>query len=322
MKTLFLKRTGGGLNNQKMIFLALLIEAIEKNSSIALPYFINFIANKSKKNLRDKIYFSYIYKFFHRDIDLFTVFDKKSMDVFFEKYNIKINNYITSRYTGEKLNPDKLFFKGESIVNEFIKNQDYEYRSIVIDFFKYLTPSRYMEEKIEYFISHARPYDAVCQLRIESDWPLDIEDSWEKKPNEVNSTPLERCNHIFRKIKKTLPSLKTLYITYDKSALTCPFEDIENLARDGFGLKLKEKNTTAENEFSPKNALEASIIDFEIAARSDIFIGTNMSTFTSISAVTKFCRDGHPPKDRYLYNHTGKTLTLDEKINSPRSHIS
>ncbi|WP_420064807.1 hypothetical protein [Pectobacterium colocasium] len=321
MKTLFLKRTGGGLNNQKMIFLALLIEAIEKNTPIALPYFINFIANKRKKSLKDKIYFSYIYKFFHRDIELFTVFDKKSMDTFFEKYNIKIKNYITSRYTGTKLNPDKLFFKGESIVNEFMKNPNYEYRNIVIDFFKYLTPSKYMEGKIEYFLSHARPYDAVCQLRIESDWPLDIEDSWEKKPNEVHSTPLDRCNHIFSKIKKTLPSLKILYVTYDKSALTCSFEDIENLARDGFGLKLKEKNTATENEFIPKNALEASIIDFEIAARSDIFIGTDMSTFTSISAVTKFCRDGHPPKDRYLYNHTGKTLTLDEKINSSRSYI-
>ncbi|WP_216365310.1 hypothetical protein, partial [Pectobacterium odoriferum] len=62
MKTLFLKRTGGGLNNQKMIFLALLIKAIEKNAPIALPYFINFISNKSKKNLRDKFYFSYTYK--------------------------------------------------------------------------------------------------------------------------------------------------------------------------------------------------------------------------------------------------------------------
>ncbi|ONK03221.1 hypothetical protein, partial [Pectobacterium actinidiae] len=92
MKTLFLKRTGGGLNNQKMIFLALLIEAIEKNSPIALPYFINFIANKSKNNLRDRFYFSYTYKFFHRDIDLFTVFDKISINTFFEKYNIKINN--------------------------------------------------------------------------------------------------------------------------------------------------------------------------------------------------------------------------------------
>ncbi|WP_350238437.1 O-fucosyltransferase family protein [Pectobacterium colocasium] len=314
MKTLFLKRTGGGLNNQKMIFLALLIEAIEKKSPIALPYFINFIANKSKKSLKDKVYFSYIYKFFHRDIDLFTVFDKKSMDAFFEKYNIKINNYITSRYTGKKLNPDKLFFKGESIVNEFIKNQNYEYRNIVIDFFKYLTPSKYMEDKIEYFISHAHPYDAVCQLRIESDWPLDIEDSWEKKPSEVNSTPLERCNHIFSKIKKTLPSLNTLYITYDKSALTCSFEDIKKLAKDRFGFNLKEKHSAVNDEFNPKNSLEASIIDFEIAARSSIFIGTDMSTFTSISAVTKFCRDGHPPKDRYLYNLPGKNLVPDEKI--------
>ncbi|MDC9820374.1 hypothetical protein ABRQ07_22150 [Pectobacterium polonicum] len=321
MKTLFLKRTGGGLNNQKMIFLALLIDAIEKNAPIALPYFINFIANKSKESLKDKIYFSYIYKFFHRDIDLFIVFDRESIKTLLEKYNIKTNNYITSRYTGEKLNPDKLFFKGESIVNEFIKNQDYKYRNIVIDFFKYLTPSKYMEEKIEYFISHARPYDAVCQLRIESDWPLDIEDSWEKKPNEVNSTPLDRCNHIFSKIKKTLPSLNTIYITYDKSALSCSFEDIKKLAKDRFGFNLKEKHITDENKFNPKNALEASIIDFEIAARSKIFIGTDMSTFTSISAVTKFCRDGHPPKDRYLYNYTGKTLTLDEKINSSRSHI-
>ncbi|RJL55127.1 hypothetical protein [Pectobacterium carotovorum] len=313
MRALFLKRTGGGLNNQKMIFLALLIEAIEKKSPIALPYFINFIANKSKKNLRDKIYFSYIYKFFHRDIDLFTVFDKKSMDFFFEKYNIKTNNYITARYTGKKLNPDKLFFKGESIVNEFIKNQNYEYRNIVIDFFKYLTPSKYMEDKIEYFISHAHPYDAVCQLRIESDWPLDIEGSWEKKTNEVNSTPLDRCNHIFSKIKKTLPSLNTLYITYDKSALTCSFEDIKKLAKDRFGFKLKEKHITDEKKFNPKNSLEASIIDFEIAVRSNIFIGTDMSTFTSISAVTKFCRDGHPPKGRYLYNLPGEFLILDHK---------
>ncbi|MEQ9889282.1 O-fucosyltransferase family protein [Pectobacterium zantedeschiae] len=314
MKTLFLKRTGGGLNNQKMIFLALLIEAIEKNAPIALPYFINFIAKKRNKNLKDKFYFSYTYKFFHRDIDLFTVFDEKSANVFFSKYKIKINNYTTSRYTGEKHNPDKLFFKGESIVNEFLNNHDYKNRNIVIDFFKYFIPSAYMEKKIDYFTAHALPYDAVCQLRIESDWPLDIEDSWEKKPNSVNSTPLERCNHIFKKIKKTLPSLKTIYITYDKSALTCSFKDIENLARDEFGFTLKEKNSAVNNELTPKNALEASIIDFEIAARSNIFIGTDMSTFTSISAITKFCRDGYLPKDRYLYNLPGEGLFLDKKL--------
>lgn len=312
MKTLFLKRTGGGLNNQKMIFLALLIKAIEKNAPIALPYFINFISNKSKKNLRDKFYFSYTYKFFHRDISPFTVFDKKSMHVFFEKYDIKINNYITAQFTGEKLNPDKLFFQGESIVNEFIKNKNYKHRYVVIDFFKYLTPSEYMERKIAYFIDHAQPYDAVCQLRIESDWPLDIEDSWEEKPNSVNSTPLDRCNNIFNKIKNTLPVLKTLYITYDKSALTCSFKDIENLAKDGFGFTLKEKHSDFNNKFNPRNSLEASIIDFEIATRSDIFIGTDMSTFTSISAVTKFCREGIVPKERYLYNHPGKSLISSE----------
>ncbi|MDG0798207.1 hypothetical protein [Pectobacterium punjabense] len=314
MKTLFLKRTGGGLNNQKMIFLALLIDAIEKDAPIALPYFINFIANKRNKNLRDKFYFAYTYKFLHRDINIFTIFDEKSANIFFEKYNIKIKNYTISRYTGEKNNPDKLFFKGESIVTEFSKNHNYKYRDIIIDFFKYFIPSAYMEKKIDYFTTRALPYDAVCQLRIESDWPLDIEDSWEKKPNSVNSTPLERCNNIFNKIKKTLPSLKILYITYDKSALTCSFKDIEQLARDGFGLTLKEKHSAVNDELTPKNSLEASIIDFEIAARSNIFIGTDMSTFTSISAITKFCRDGYLPKDRYLYNLPGEELFLDKNL--------
>lgn len=98
--------------------------------------------------------------------------------------------------------------------------------------------------------------------------------------------------------------------------MTCSFEDIEKLAINSFGFTLKEKKSSVENEFNPKNALEASIIDFEIAARSNIFIGTDMSTFTSISAITKFCRDNIVPENRYLYNVSGELLVLDGKLNN------
>ncbi|EHD19641.1 MULTISPECIES: hypothetical protein [Brenneria] len=314
MTTLFLKRTGGGLNNQKMILLALIIEAIEQQSSITLPHFINFLAKKDTSTLSKKIYYSLIYKNFQRNIPIFDIFDRDSFFTFLRKYNVKVRNYHLFRFVSKRCNPSDLFFKGEAIINEFIDNEDYKYRELIIDFFKYLIPSAEMEKKINYFIAQSEPYDAVCQLRIESDWPLGIEDSWKNKSSTVASSPLERCRNIFIKIKNTLPDIGTMYVTYDKSAITCSFEEIVNLAQEEFSFRLKEKKSSAGEAMHPKNSLEASVVDFEIAVHKDIFIGTNISTFTLLSSITRVCRGLSDQNHRYLYNIPGDLLVLDKKI--------
>lgn len=117
----------------------------------------------------------------------------------------------------------------------------------------------------------------------------------------------------FHQDKNTLPDIGTMYVTYDKSAITCSFEEIVNLAQEEFSFRLKEKNPLREKRCIQRIRWKA-VVDFEIAVHKDIFIGTNISTFTLLSSITRVCRGLSDQNHRYLYNIPGDLLVLDKKI--------
>lgn len=304
--SLELKKMSGGLNNQKMILLALIVESIEKKTAIKLPFFINYINKKNIKGFRKKIHHKIIYPF-KKNVDMFDVFNKATFFTFLEKYNITLSD---SRHS-VIYSSDELFFKGSEIIKHAINNKNYIYRSLTLDYFKYLTPSAYMENKIKYFTNQSLPYDAVCQLRIEDDWPLEVEDSWENQKKQITTSQIDRSRIILRKIKNTYPDIKTLYITYDKSGLQCNFQDIALMAKKEFELQLKEKHYFNNDKNEPQNILEASMIDFEIAVNANIYIGASTSSFSSLSALTSLCREHNEESSRYFYDTNNDTLLLD-----------
>ncbi|MBE5201829.1 hypothetical protein IG612_04200 [Pectobacterium sp. FL60-S17] len=307
MKIISISRMGGGLNNQKMMLLGLLITAIESNAAIQIPPLINYVTNKKDNIFKKYIYGKLIYPLFHRYIPFFDMFDHASFIYFTNKYNI----IISKEKADIEYKNEEMFKKGSNIIDEYVNNENYNYKSLISDFFKFLIPSKYMKEKIDFFIDQSQPIDAVCQLRIEDDWPLDVNASWQEKQGSTKlPSQLTRSMVIFEKIYNTLPSLKYIYVAYDKNGLKIPFTSISDTVDEKFGFKLKTKHPSVLKRSNPKNALEASIIDFEISVSVDIYIGTEMSSFTLLSNITKENRDGHPLQQRYHYNTKRDYLTI------------
>lgn len=307
MSTLVLKKMSGGLNNQKMILLALIIESIETNKKIRLPEFVNYVNKKTIKGFKKNIYYNSVFPF-KKKVDLFKVFDRNSFSFFLKKYNVDIEEDNQEIICQSEI----FFFKGSEIINNTINNSSYIYRELTIDFFKHLIPSVYMKNKIDFFTEQSLPYEAVCQLRIEDDWPLEVEDSWAERKEKITTSQIDRSRTIFKKIKNTLPEIRKIYVTYDKNGLQCTFEEIASMAKNEFAFELKEKKYLSNKIENPNGVLEASIIDFEIAVSAKKYIGTNTSSFSSLSALTVFCRNAENRSQRYLYNIEGANLILDD----------
>lgn len=310
MKVISITKMGGGLNNQKIMLLGLLITAIENNSAINIPPLINYVTNKKSNIFKKYLYGKLFYPLFDRYIPFFKMFDRSLFNFFLEKYTI-----ITStKKQGKKLHNEDMFLKGSEAIDSFIKNENYQYKDFISDFFKYLHPSIYLQEKIDFFIEQAQPFDAVCQLRVEDDWPLDVESTWEDKNKDIKMpSQVNRSIIIFDKIKRTLPKLKNIYVTYDKNGLKIPFSEISTEINNKFDFNLKSKYASKNKKLNPKNALEASIIDFEISVFSNVYIGTDMSSFTLLSNLTKSSRENNKLEHRYLYGK--KKNQLDNFMN-------
>ncbi|GKW41731.1 hypothetical protein [Pectobacterium parvum] len=307
MTIISIKRMGGGLNNQKMMLLALLITAIETNSEIKLPYLINYVTNKKDNTFKKYIYRKLIYPLFDRYVPFFKIFDKSLFVLLLEKYKIKIS----SKTSNIKYSNEKMFEKGSAIIDEFLKKNNHQHKHFIMDFFKHLQPSSYMKNKIDFFTDQSLPFDAICQLRIEDDWPLNVDSNWSEKDDQKKlPSQVMRSIDIFNKIYNTLPNLKNIYVTYDKNGLKTPFSLISDTIKDKFGYTLKAKHLSKNKNLNPKNALEASVIDFEMSVQTDIYIGTEMSSFTILSNLTKECRELNFPVHRYFYGTKEDRLSI------------
>jgi len=156
------------------------------------------------------------------------------------------------------------------------------------------------------------PHLAVAQFRIEKDWqqhaPLIVE--------RLNTKEHVWLSHIgiCQKIKASLPSLNNLYVLCDEQALLLPKEQIRQECLFETGIRIYFKSDfVSPNELALYGPLRLSLIDFEMAYQSPVFIGNTRSTFSNMVTIQHYAMFGVHPHSHFAYNAPGPLYLRKDK---------
>jgi hypothetical protein len=149
----------------------------------------------------------------------------------------------------------------------------------------------------------------VMQCRIEKDWAMHTAITLKPTldPSEDFAIGVDQ---IVAKIRGTLPREvweAGIYVVCDEAGLPETKDSIRAQIRQRLGIDLFWKSDFAPGLLGgPPLAL--AILDFEIAAGSEFFVGLTRSTFSNMAAFERFARTQAPVQHHYIYNLPGNLL--------------
>jgi hypothetical protein len=278
-----------GINNQKFALLGLLHQCLTKRTAIALPAIVDFTPGG-------------------------TTFPTRPFDQVFdiEAFRMALEIFETNQASGGRPVDSWECFKGGTRLADRIHIRDETAGRLVKAFFHFLTPL-------------AKPpsgaFDAVVQLRVERDWIAYANERMRSYlvPDEVLLLdPIE----ILASAKSSLNGIERVYVCYDDRNVDFKFDALRESARDRLGVSLFSKRDFGA-DFDLSN-LDLSLIDFEVAATSKVFVGTTRSTFSNLAALTAYSK-GITQRTDWVYNLSGGKLIerVDAGIKAnPRDAIS
>ncbi|WP_428485576.1 hypothetical protein [Rhodopila sp.] len=283
----------GGLNNQKMAFIGLLINAIEHGLSLNLPY----MYLKDQKSVEEIL------------TNFANVFEIEAVHEFARRKDVRI---IDGSPGGKRDGWDHF----RHFSDRLSRSLDNDVIETILGGLASLKPkmiSLPVYQKLRSFVFAAMKIQTVVQLRIEDDW---VDHAKALRPILHN---VEDYNigfvEILAKIRKTFPTLDNAYVTADEASMPVPKEEIRALARGRFDLGLVWKSdflTSA--EIGNMNSFDHSIVDFEIAKTAPRFIGMSNSTFSNMACLEKFAKTRKTVTGHFIYNHPGD-LVMERKDN-------
>jgi hypothetical protein len=163
----------------------------------------------------------------------------------------------------------------------------------------------------------------AAQLRIERDWETYAETHLNKAVGGMeDNTPGFRL--ILEKIRASLPGWEAgVYAICDEAALPLPKEEIREIALREHGVRLHWKSDFLP-ECAEMLAIEACILDFEMAGQAPLFVGLSRSTFSNLVAQDLFARTRRHVRHHYLYNLPGPALVqrLDNGMRVVAGHAA
>lgn len=172
-------------------------------------------------------------------------------------------------------------------------------------------PAPHLREVIDEAASQfrARGGHVVCQMRVEPDWQHYMNMRLAPRiggEQDLTTDPIE----IARKIRETLgPEIGPVLITCDLVSLPVPPSDLSEAIGAQTGLEVIFKSDLIDKDQLPKDPLGASLVDFELMAAADVMIGTTLSSFFGLAALTQFARNG-VVAEAWAYNAPGGNLVL------------
>lgn len=288
----------GGINNQKLALLGLFVQALSSESrSVYLPK----LYSKDQHDKRSSLHpISEIY-----DINLIQSFaDRWGISILLEPDNIVYADRI-SRGGWE------YFGIGAGAVGNASNDKSTAYKSIAADFFRSLVPNignTPIAHELMAKIFGELGIDTVVQLRIEEDWYHYTQQHLSQiinKPEDYYITAPE----IIAKVKATMPHTKRVYVSCDERYIFAPKWVISKEVLDATGIEIIWKSDLISHEvFDKLKPIDASILDFEIAKKADIFVGMTRSTFANLATFERFATAYRDRGSDYIYNLAGPLL--------------
>ncbi|MCJ2043152.1 O-fucosyltransferase family protein [Methylobacterium sp. J-078] len=283
---------GGGITNQKIAFVGLLVEAHATNRPVVLPRF--------------KI-FDQITKQF-RPLAFEDVFEFAPMSDFCERNSIRIAHIDPKDLPGGY---DDYFWKMHSIFHNIPQNKNNSNAVFVLDAFEALVPrvrNAFLMKILREKVVQDNPDFAVVQFRIEKDW----QDHCEQTLDAIvpsNETNYLKFDDILEKIIHSELNTKKIFALCDERALPISKEEMKSVALDRFGISIHLKSDYLSNlEMELLTPLHLSLIDFEIATGAARFVGLTRSTFSCLATLEKYARDRRDVRQHYIYNLSGSKV--------------
>jgi hypothetical protein len=278
----------GGLNNQKMALIGLLLSGIKDRQTINLPY----IYNKDLQTEQE-----YLVRFEN-------VFELNRIRDFARLHGVTVLSACPSGERGgwDWFNAFHEFFVGAA---------DRRTLEISLGAMSSLRPcivSHPAFRGLRDFVFGSLGINIVVQLRIESDWRDHFEHSLRPTIGASEDNGIGFAE-ILSKVRNTFPDLRMIYATSDENAMLSSKNEIRTFCRSRFGLELLWKSDLLDPAVaSSLTPLDLSLIDFEMAKYSPRFVGLTTSTFSNLLCVEKFASAGKPVTGQYIYNHPGEVV--------------
>ena len=288
----------GGLNNQKMALVGLLLSAIRDQQAVNLPY----IYNKDQQTEDEAV------------TSLNTVFDLAGITGFASRNNLTVLSRCPSGERG-----------GWSYFSRFHDFLDHPASppalNTALDAIASLKPLIAADPHflaLRNFVFADLGIDTVIQLRIETDWNHHVRHTLGRHGAGTEDNGIGFLQ-ILAKVHRTFPNLRRAYATSDEASMPATKQQIRQACRGHFGIDLFWKSDLLTAAFaSTLTPLDLSLIDFEIARYSPRFIGLTTSTFSNMLGIEKLAATRKPVRGHFIYNHRGDTV-LERQDNGLRS---
>jgi len=277
----------GGLNNQKMALISLMLTGLREKQAVNLPYI---------RNLDQRTELEYV-------VRIAEVFDLDRIFAFAGQHGLTV---LADCPSGER-GGWKYF---ESFHDWPKAAMDRRSLDTLLDAVASLRPriaSHPAFLQMRDFVRGTLGIDMVVQLRIEDDW----------REHAVNLRRILGDSDdsgigfaaILSKVKNTFPDLRMAYVTADEKSMSASKNEIRSVCRSRFGIDLIWKSDLMPaaliEQLSP---LEQSLIDYEMAKCSPRFVGLTSSTFANLMALEKFAITRRPVRGHYIYNCPGDVV--------------
>jgi hypothetical protein len=273
----------GGLNNQKMALIALILSGIRDGQAINLPY----IHNRDQTIDQETV------------VRIEEVFDLGRILDFAACHDLTVLSKCPS---GERGGWE--YFKE---FQKFIDSADRRGMETILDALQSLEPcivSNPVFVAMGDFVRESLGIGTVIQLRIEQDWRVHAE----KLRPQIGGSEDHGLDfmQILAKVRKTFPDLGLAYVTSDEQSMPASKDEIRAVCRSAFGIGLVWKSDLLPAKLMAQlTPLDLSMIDYEIAKASPRFIGLTGSTFSNMLCFEKFAITRKPVRGHYIYNCRG-----------------
>jgi hypothetical protein len=272
----------GGINNQKMAVVALMLSAIERRMAVSLPYI--YIRDQTTED-------EYLTAFGN-------VFDMQCVHDFARRANLTIDDTLPG---GARDGWDYFRAFGTRLADQV----DPVSTGIILDAVASLQPriaATSLFQQLKTFVFSSLNIETVIQLRIENDWVVHTR---ELRPTLGDAEDYDiGFLEILAKLRRSFPVLGLVYVTADERSMPASKDEIRGVARSRFGLDLVWKSDLMDQaQIAALNPLDLSLIDFEIARLAPRFIGSSYSTFTNMLCLEKFAATRQPVRGHFIYTH-------------------
>lgn len=278
------KRCRSGLNNQKHCLLGLLAHAVETSADITLPLLANFATDG--RGALSEIRFE----------DIFDIQRFMSMAG-------QLGVAVRTGEPVENVNFHDMFQIGSRVSRECSDAS----QALSRLFWRNLRPAAPLEGRIREFARttfESKAVQAVVQLRIEPDWQSYVNTGMRAAEGEDTTTSYQA---ILTKVANTFGgSVSPLYVTCDETQV--PIEEVNRYASEVLNLLLVWKSQVVGSAIPADELCLRTTIDFELALRSKIFIGTTRSTFANTVCMTKTALEPDADAQYFIYNLPGQLL--------------